>query len=265
MVDIGIDESVPKSSDLLIVSAVLGQTALMKKMDSAWSRELRDDGVDFFHAKDHWNAKYAPYHGLSMTKRKALLAALVEHFRRFAQAGITVSIKPEEYKGITSNAFRSDWGAPYAFAIQILMLMIYLDLHHRERTHEEANILIEEGHKNLGQVAEIIPKMKSNDSSFLRLNSYSHGSKKGSPILQAADMLVYSAGKHIVSGDSRIYRQLASRVRPRQFQRLHITPEHISMLKRDLDASSERKRQERLRQWLAGSRVSAPPRSLSTD
>lgn len=164
---------------------------------------------------------------------------------------------------MTSNAFRSDWGALYTFAIQILVLLVHLDLEHRERTHEEVNILIEEGHKNLGQVDEIIRKMKGNDKSFLRLKSYGHGSKKGNPILQAADMLAYSAGQHIVSGDSRMYRQLASRVKPRQFQRLHITPEHISMLKADIDASSERKRQERLQQWLRGGRESATPGSPS--
>ena len=228
----------------------------MKKMGTAWSKDLRDKNVDFFHAKDHWNPKCAYYHRLSMTKRKILLAGLVGHVRHFSQAGITVSIKPEEYKGMTSNAFRSDWGAPYAFAIQVLLLLIYLDLNDRERTHEEVNILIEEGHRNLGQVAVIIPKMKGNDDSFLRLNSYGHGSKKGNPILQAADMLAYSAGQHIVSGDSRMYRQLASRVEPRQFQRLHITQEHISMLKAGIDASSERKRQERLQGWLRGGRES---------
>lgn len=264
MIDLGIDESIPRAGDLLVVSAVLGQTSLMKKLHNGWSRDLANTNVDFFHAKDHWNRRYAPYHGLSMTKRRVLLANLVGHLRRFSQAGITVSIKPDEYTGMTDNAFRSNWGAPYAFAIQILVLLVYIDLRIRNRTHEEVNILIEEGHKNLGQVSEIIPKMKGSAEAFIRLNSYGFGPKKGNPILQAADMLAYGAAQHIATQDSRIYRQLASRVKPRQFQRLHITAALISAVKTNIAAGSEKKRQERLQQWLEGGMKSEQPKRIDS-
>src|ERR1700730_3247123 len=117
----------------------------MSRTATAASRDLRQANVDFFHAREHWNLKSKPYHGLSVTKRKELLAKLIRHINTFCHVGFSVTLDAEEYKALTDNRFRSDWGAPYSFAIQMLFLLIYTDLARRRRTHEAVNVLIEDG------------------------------------------------------------------------------------------------------------------------
>jgi len=65
MINVGVDESKSDSSSLLVLSAIVGNTAQMRKMDRSWKHDLNTSGVDYFHAKDHWNASARSYHGIS--------------------------------------------------------------------------------------------------------------------------------------------------------------------------------------------------------
>ena len=50
MIDIGIDES--KSGSTLVLSAIIGKTGSMEKLDTEWTCELKRSGVDYFF-KEH--------------------------------------------------------------------------------------------------------------------------------------------------------------------------------------------------------------------
>jgi hypothetical protein len=63
VIDVGIDES--KSGSLLVVSAIVGKTSPMRKLHISWKSELTEAGIDYFHAKEHWNLKSKAYHGIN--------------------------------------------------------------------------------------------------------------------------------------------------------------------------------------------------------
>jgi hypothetical protein len=91
VIDIGIDESKPSSGPLLVVSAVVGKTSPMRKLDAEWKAELAKAGVDYFHAKEHWNLRSKAYHGISRDDRERLLNRLVLHLHhRFLFAASSI-------------------------------------------------------------------------------------------------------------------------------------------------------------------------------
>jgi len=246
VIDLGIDESRIAGRNVLVVSAVIGQTSMMRKLAREWKKDLADNGVDYFHAKDHWNGRSKPYHGLSNQKRRELLQTLIADVHRFAHIGLSVSINIEEYERLTTPRFRSDWGAPYAFAIQMMMLLIYIDLKERKREHEVVNFLIEDGN-HVGQAYEIISKVPHTKEAFLNLGTLTRGGKLNNPILQAADLLAYGCCQYVSTGQSRVYMQLVAR-HAQQFPRLECSEKIIEMIQRDINANFERRRELRLRE-----------------
>jgi len=248
VIDCGIDESKRGGSSLLVVSAMIGQTPNMRKLAVEWRKELANYGVDFFHAKEHWNGHAKPYHGLSMAKRGTLLSRLIRQIHRCVEIGLSVGIDVEEYNKITSSRFRSNWGAPYAFAVQILMVLAYLDLKKRNRLHEDVNVLVEEGPHVL-QALEIVGKAKNADDAFIHVVSSGQGSKRDNPILQAGDLLAYGCCQYLATGHSRMYNQLRAHKYPR-LAHLVCNADLIESIKRDINASIERKRELRLQERL---------------
>jgi hypothetical protein len=113
VIDVGIDES--KSGSLLVVSAIVGKTSTMRKLDSEWKREITTAGIDYFHAKEHWNLKSKAYHGISTTERKALLDRLIVHLHHRFLFGASTIINETEYRQTTSERFRSQYGSPYGW------------------------------------------------------------------------------------------------------------------------------------------------------
>jgi hypothetical protein len=245
VIDCGLDES-ESSKGILVVSAVVGQTSHMRKLATNWKKDLEISNVDFFHAKEHWNRKSKPYHGLSNRKRKQLLLSLIGHIRKFAYRGISVSIDPKEYRTLTTNRFRSNWGAPYSFAVQMLMLLIYFDLEARKREHEVVNFLLEDGHANVVQAEEIIRGAGHTKAPFLNVGSCGRGGKLNNPILQSADLLAYGNCQYVSTGDSQIYRQLVGRTSD-QFFRFACDKSLIEQIKRDINDTFERRRELRLK------------------
>lgn len=243
VIDCGIDESRTAGKSILVVSAIIGQTANMRKLARAWQKRLNDNGVDFFHAKDHWNLRAKPYHGLSKTKREILLAKLIEQIHKRAEVGLSVAIDVKEYEKITTPKFRSDFGAPYAFAVQQLMMWIYADLKKRNRLHEDVNVLIEDG-SHVRQAHEIFTKAKDKGKMYFNLSSWGLGGKNN-PILQAADLLAYGCCQYVSNGDSVMYRQLANTGSPR-FMHLLCNADWIDSIKMGVEAEIQQKREFRI-------------------
>lgn len=251
MIDCGIDESQPLRQDLIFVSAIIGQTSKMAKLAKAWEAHLNECGVDYFHAKEHWNKRSKAYHGLSTRKRKMLLDRFVELIRKHVHLGISVRIDIAEYMRVTSQRFRSNWGAPYSFAIQMLILGIYRDLLQRKQLHETVNVLIEDGHKNLNQILEMLSKSMGQPDALIKLGNYGEGRKLGNPILQAADLLAYGSCQQFSSGksagirNSEMFTKLASKD-PAKFPTVFCNEALIVSIKEGIDGSFARRRELRL-------------------
>ena len=131
-IDLGFDESSRDSHRLLVVSAIIGQTSRMRGLSRMWKADLRRDSVDFFHAREHWNLQVEPYHGLSTARREELLKRLAACANKHIYAGISLTIDVREYKAMTSERFRSNFGSPYTMAIQLLTILIHNELLRRK-------------------------------------------------------------------------------------------------------------------------------------
>jgi len=250
VIDIGIDESAPSAQGTLVLSAMIGQTSKMKRLDRKWKADLERYNVAYFHAKEHWNRRSKAYSRISMQKRQELLSRLVGHIHKYSNVGLSVSIDPQEYADLTTPPFRSEWGSAYAFAIQMLIILVHFELKESEekgRSHknELANVLIEGGHKNTQQAFEIISKAVGkvgDDSAFIRVKSVGVGGKKDNPILQAADLLAYGWCQRISMGKSQMLDKLAGAgAPPEKFKALDLSVELVEMLKRDIDAHAQRR------------------------
>lgn len=248
VIDIGIDESGAKGN-LLVLSAIAGQTARMKKLSKAWAASLDQVGVDYFHAKEHWNRRSKPYHRISMTRRRWLVQQCVQHIHKYALAGFSVAINTKEFDQITDQRFKTEWGSSYSFAIQLMFIMIHFHLRKRGALHEPVNILIEDGHKNSNQIIEIIQKGKNKKGGFINIGSYGLAGKIGNPILQAADLLAYGSCQALATGGlvTHLSRRVLSQGDSKAFARLIAdapipfvispwSPSVIEAIKKDLDA-----------------------------
>jgi len=80
-----------------------------------------------------------------------------------------------------------------------------LHLERNGATHEEINILIEEGHPNSNQAIDQIVSWKRRPGAVLRITSERLGNKIDNPILQAADMVAYGWWQFKACEDKRIF------------------------------------------------------------
>jgi len=201
VIDIGIDES--ESGSRLVVSGIVGKTSPMRKLDAEWKAELAKAGVDYFHAKEHWNLRSKAYHGISTDAREKLLNRLVLHLHHRFLFGASSIIDEAEYRDCTTPRFRSQYGSAYAWGFQSLMLTILVELTRQKRANQPVNILIEDGHKNAQQAIGFIrAKKKRNSAMGIRLGSYGLGGKRDNPILQAADLLAFGVCEFHTKGNS---------------------------------------------------------------
>ncbi|MGA3237557.1 MAG: hypothetical protein ABSG03_14775 [Bryobacteraceae bacterium] len=123
MIDLGIDES-GKSGDRLIVSALLGQTTRMKKLKAKWAAHIAEAGIDFFHAKEHWNGRSKAYRGLSANKRKSLLESLSSDIGKYSRLSIGVEIDIKDFEARASDRFKNTFGSAYAFGIHLMLVIL---------------------------------------------------------------------------------------------------------------------------------------------
>jgi len=211
VIDIGIDESKSHASQLIVVSAIVGNTMQMRKLDAEWKRDLIRSGADYFHATEHWNGSAKAYHGIGRPERKKLLGRLAGHVRHRFLFGASAIVDQDEYRSVTSERFRSQYGSAYGFAFQLLMTMILAELLRQKRHNQPVNVLIEDGHVNAEQVIGFIHDKKKLDSSKgLRIGTYGLGGKRDNPILQAADLLAFAACELANTGESDMFACLAA-------------------------------------------------------
>jgi len=226
VIDVAIDESKSAQSCLLVVSAIVGKTALMRKLSVEWKRELVRSGVDYFHAKEHWNGRAKAYHGIGHDEREKLLDRLIRHLHSRFLFGASVIVDEAEYRAATSERLRSQYGSPYGFGVQLAMSMVLLELNRLKRQNQPINILIEDGHVNAGQAIEFIKRKKQlNSPKGLKIGTYGLGGKAENPVLQAADLLAFGTCEYTVRGES----DFAKRTVPEKYMsRFLILPWDVS-------------------------------------
>jgi hypothetical protein len=196
MIDWSMDESGSSNDKTLVVSAVIGQTVLVRKFERDWTRALKDAGVDYFHAKEHWNLRAKAYHGISFRKREALLCLLATHMQKYCRATVSAQICLDEFEAAVSSRFKNTFGCAYAFGVHLLLVMTRFYLADTGGLREPINILIENGHANAGGAIGQISTWKNRADVTLNINTQALGDKASRPILQAADLSAYAFWKY---------------------------------------------------------------------
>ncbi len=211
-VDLGYDES--GSGDILIVSVQVAVTEQARKLKRQWKSRLSLARLEHLHAKDFGNYTGGVFTkaGLDRRERHELLQDLARLIHRHVTAGITARVSVSEYDRIIPQRFRSNTGTAYGFLIDMCLLRTHLllnDLH----LPTDVNILIERGHANCNQVAQILGELQRVPVEVLplpvKILTAGLGSKNDHPILQAADMLAYSRWQRmLIDGDASIWNAL---------------------------------------------------------
>lgn len=208
-VDLGYDES--GSGDILIVSVQVAITEQARKLKRQWKSRLGLANLQHFHAKDFSNYTGGVFTkaGLDRRARHGLLQDLARLIHRHVTAGITARASISEYDRIIPQRFRSNTGTAYGFLIDMCLLRTHLLLNELHLP-TEVNILIERGHANCNQVAQILGDLQRVPVEILplpvKILTAGLGSKDDHPILQSADMLAYCRWQRmLVDGDAAIW------------------------------------------------------------
>ena len=218
-----------------MISAIVGKTALMRKLTVEWKRELATSGVDYFHATEHWNGRSKPYHGIGHDEREELLARLIRHLHSRFLFGVSAIVDEAEYKTATSERLRSQYGSPYGFGFQLVMALVLLELVRLKRQNQPVNILIEDGHVNAGQAIEFIKhKKKLNSPKGLKIGTYGLGGKIDNPVLQAADLLAFGTCEYTTKGHSEFAARIVPEIYANRFRVLPWDVSSVRNLKADI-------------------------------
>jgi hypothetical protein len=219
-IDLGIDEG--GSGNDLLVSVQLGVNEQAKKLKKSWKQRL-PERLPYFHSKDFSNHTGGVFTkaGLDGRARRELLVDLCKIIHARLITGLTVRINVSQYDSLTTQDFRSQHGTAYSFAVDLCMLFAYQQAI-EAAIKPEFNILIENGHRNSNQAAQILSKIQGFPAhqwkyyedeiiADLRILTAGLGDKKEHPILQSADMLAYCEWQRDSRGDPTIWSALNRR------------------------------------------------------
>jgi len=251
VLDSFLDEGGKDDSSILIVSGFIGASSLMHKLARDWQTTLNNYDVAYWHTKQFRNTKRKLFRHLSQSQKKELAIRLIAAINKRALMGVTVVLNKQQYLDLTTERFRSQWGSPYTYAVQMALLQISLWLDKKGRQEEPINVLLEEGHRNAEQAIDHIRRLKKpNEVKVLNLRDSGLGDKKGNPVLQAADMLAYSSfeEQRKLKRKPEIFGRLVATRRPRHpdYIWLDCTSELIELTKRGVEILFREKRLGRI-------------------
>jgi hypothetical protein len=195
--DLGFDEG--GSGDTLLVSVQVGITEQAKRLKRRWKSRIKP--LPYFHSKDFNNYAGGIFtdHGLNRVVRTKLLNDLAKYIHLHLLFGITARVSISEYDKLTTQKFKSRYGTAYAFVVDMCLLAAHSKILEANLAGGY-NILVEDGHRNSSQVAQILKQFHDAPEEQIlgmKILTSGLGSKKDHPILQASDMLVYSGWQSI--------------------------------------------------------------------
>ena len=130
--------------------------------DLKWQKALKKHGLDYFHAKEHWQLPFA-----------AKAIKIPDNNLLF---GFVAKLREDDYKkyyraGPWSGKVQPDsmYGLCFRYCLSLVLQQTLLEVPNR---HLVLNFVVEEGHPNQGAPAEIVSQLKRK-TSLASLNSES--------------------------------------------------------------------------------------------
>jgi hypothetical protein len=124
---------------------------------------------------------------------------------KYCRVTIAAEVNLNDFEDKATARFKNTFGSAYAFGVHLLLSMTRLYLANTSSTHEDINILIEDGHRNSRQAIEQISDWKKKPGTILKVRSHGLGDKRNYPILQAADLAAYGWWQFRAGGDASIF------------------------------------------------------------
>ena len=188
-----IDESGTHGKSAHMIMA--GYTARINqwnRFDLKWRKSLKKHGLEYFHAKEHWQLPFA-----------AKAVKIADDNLLF---GFVVKLREDDYKkfyraGPWGGKAQPDsmYGLCFRYCLSFVLQQTLLEAPNRDLG---LSFVVEEGHQNQVAPADIVFQLKRKKISGVSefLGSATTGEKKKSPGLQAADGLAFGAW-HLEHGD----------------------------------------------------------------
>ena len=257
-IDLGFDEG--GDADKLLVSVQVGITEPAKRLKRQWRSLLREaNDLKYFHSKDFGNYKGGVFSkaGLDRNERHTLLRDLSSLVHNHLLFGITTRVKVSEYDRLTTQDFRSQIGTAYSFAVDMCLCGAYA-VATEMGLKPEFNLLIEKGHRNSEQAAQIlvdvqnIPRklIEENPDKLINMTILTArlGEKKDHPILQSADMIAYSEWQGLSGGDPAIWNAMNRQGLRYKTYRFHANEEVIREFVKEGPTPFVRRQRKRVKQ-----------------
>ena len=117
MIQVYWDESGSHNSDNLVVAGYLAPSENWANFSEEWKKYLEISGIPYFRTKDFRNGRSRVFKHLSGNQKLVLIECLINTIRKHLPVGFISSINSSEYKDLTSQIHRTDWGSPYTACV----------------------------------------------------------------------------------------------------------------------------------------------------
>ncbi len=206
-VDIGIDEG--GDGDDLWIACQLGIVEQAKKLKRQWRDRLREDGLSFFHSVEYQSESTGVFAecGMKTKARRGMLRDLSSIIRNRMCGGISLRVSERFYNSHTTERYRAQHGTAFTYLVQMMTCAAYMKMNELGLGNH-INVLLAQGHRHCNQAKRQLELMQADNAkpeSMLYFDTVGVGFMRDHPILQAADMLVYSEWHNICAQPEEIW------------------------------------------------------------
>lgn len=231
-------------SSVLAVGGYLVRADLANRMERKWKSALNRYGLPYFHMVDcaHGNGAFR---ALSKQQRVDLQTRLIDLVKAHTSLGFVSIVNPNRFAQVEAIP------DPYTFCVNACLMGICAWFTNRPQTQIE--FVFEAGHVN-GKKADrhLMTHRSGNDPDISRVyHSHRFANKTDTPLLQAADLLVWQSAKFMrdkVAGARRPRADFISLVHhPTVFGYVVLHNNTLALSIDDYPAAQERERDEYIR------------------
>ncbi len=186
------DESSDSKSPVYVVAGFLSNDAHWSQFEKEWKEVLREFQIVAFHAQ-HWALRKGEFRGWDESKRRHLMASLLDIIQRRAQFGFATVVHASAFKRIFQGKDRIAVGSIYNLCCSACFAEIG---EWAQRTFQIEPIahIFDIGHKNAGEVLRNYQGLQPKKVEY-RLGPISFESDETFVPLQAADLAAYELWK----------------------------------------------------------------------
>jgi len=191
MIEAYLDATAQAKTGYLGVAGYLLPKAQANKFGREWRDVLQRANATHFHAS-RWFPGAPPFDVVPQQVRDTAVNELIDIIRERTEVGVVAFLSEEEFREVTSQAWRNRHGNAYVFLVKwcLFQLRIWLDEKGDPRTvaffFEAGDRYSKQANVHLNEIAADPEKR-----AYWRYRAHDFLNKSDNPVLQAADLLAY--------------------------------------------------------------------------